>query len=89
MGAGPYDDKEITISVTLSRSEHEISNGAEQQDHRGSGTALEGWFSTGRQNMGCSFVSGQSGHSSKPQDLCTGTKQETRLGGDWVELPEG
>lgn len=67
MGAGPYDDKEITVSVTLSRSEHEISNGAEQQDHRGSGTALEGWFSTGRQNMGCSFVSAKVGTAANPK----------------------
>lgn len=75
----PCYNKEITISVTLSRSEHEISNDAKQQDHRVSGTALEGWFSTGGQNVGCSFAAGQSGHSSKTQAKHTSTKQEARF----------
>lgn len=88
MGVGPCYNKEITTSVTLSRSEHEISNGAEQQDHRGSGTALEGWFSIGRQNVGWSFATGQSGHRSKTQTMGTSTKQEACLSEDWVELPE-
>lgn len=88
MGVGPYYNKEITVSVTFSRSEHGISNGAEQQDHRGSGTALEGWFSPGRQNVGCSFATRQSEQSSKTQAMCTGNKQEGHLSGDRVDLPE-